>query len=55
MPNMPKHSEHGKICTIKLYIFITIVVKRICTSLSMFFYVAKKKIIQMHVLTSPGN
>jgi hypothetical protein len=43
MPNMPLHPKHAKTYTIKCYIIITIIMKRICISVSMFSCVAKKK------------
>jgi hypothetical protein len=41
MLNIPTHKKHAKTRFIKLYFFITIVMKRFCISLSMFSGVAK--------------
>jgi len=43
MSNMPIHPKYAKTCTITLYTFTIIVMKRICNSLSMSFDLAKKK------------
>lgn len=56
MPNIPKYLKYAKICTIELRIFFTIIMKRIWTSFSMFFYVEKNtNKILMHELTSSDN
>lgn len=39
---MPLQPKHAKTCTIKFYIIITTVMKRICISVSMFSCVAEK-------------
>jgi hypothetical protein len=41
---MPIYTKRLKTCSIKLKIFITIVIKQICISLRMFSDVKKKKI-----------
>ena len=51
---MHLHPKHAKTCTIKFYIIITTVMKRICISVSMFSCVAEKTCI-WHELTSPDN
>lgn len=54
MSSVLLHSKYSKTFTIKLYIFITIVMKWICISNSMFSFVAIKN-MQIHdELTSPG-
>jgi hypothetical protein len=42
MPNKSIHTKHGKTCSIKLQIFITIIIKQIFISIMIFFNVAKK-------------
>jgi hypothetical protein len=40
---MPVHTKYAKTCSIKLQIFIPIIMKRTCISLCMFSGVVKKK------------